>query len=75
MLKGDPVLIAFGRSVRKCREARGMTQEDLAEAAGLDRSYISGVERGGRNLSLGSIARIAKALGTAISDLTRGIDR
>lgn len=73
MSKGDPVSISFGRSVRKRREAKALTQEGLAELAGLDRTYISGVERGGRNLSLSSIARLAKALGTTISDLTKGI--
>ena len=75
MSKGDPISIALGRSVRKRREAKALTQEVLAELAGLDRTYISAVERGGRNLSLSSIARIAKALGTTISELTSGIDK
>ncbi len=75
VFKGDPIAIALGRSIRKRREARDFTQEELAELAGLDRTYISDVERGGRNLSLSSIARIAKALGTSISDLTRGIEK
>jgi transcriptional regulator with XRE-family HTH domain len=73
MLKGDPVLVAFGRAVRKRREAKDLTQEALAEKAGLDRTYISDVERGGRNLSISSMVSIAIGLGTTISDLTKGI--
>jgi transcriptional regulator with XRE-family HTH domain len=75
MSKGDAISSALGRNIRKRREAKDLTQEALAELASLDRTYISDVERGGRNLSLSSIARIAKALGTTISDLTRGIDK
>lgn len=73
MSRRDPILATFGRSVRKRREAKDFTQETLAERANLDRSYISDVERGGRNLSIHSIHRIASALGTTISDLTKGI--
>ncbi len=51
MSKRDAVLTAFGRNVRKRREGNEMTQEDLAEKAGLDRSYISDIERGARNLT------------------------
>ena len=58
MSKGDPIPIALGRSVRKRREAKDLTQETLAELANLDRTYISAVERGGRNLS-----RISQGLG------------
>jgi transcriptional regulator with XRE-family HTH domain len=74
MPKRNPLLAAFGRSVRKRREAREFTQEALAEKANLDRTYISDVERGARNLSIFSMSRIAKALGTTISDLAKGID-
>jgi transcriptional regulator with XRE-family HTH domain len=59
----DPnVLRRFGRRVRAVRVSRRMTQEQLADEAGLDRSYVGGVERGERNVSLGNIARIARAL-------------
>jgi transcriptional regulator with XRE-family HTH domain len=74
MRKRDPLFSAFGQSVRRHREAKDMTQEDLADKAGLDRTYISDVERGSRNLSITSMSRIAKALGTTISGLTKGID-
>ena len=54
--------IALGRAVREAREARGMTQESLAALAGLDRTYISGVERGVRNPTVRSLALVARAL-------------
>jgi transcriptional regulator with XRE-family HTH domain len=47
----------------------------LGEEAGLHRTYIADIERGARNLSIKSIARIAKALGVSISDLCHGIER
>lgn len=73
MPRRDSLLAAFGRNVRKRREAKDLTQEALAEKAGLDRSFVSDVERGGRNLSIHSIHRLASALGITISDLTKGI--
>jgi transcriptional regulator with XRE-family HTH domain len=73
MSKRHPVLTAFGLNVRKQREARGLTQEALAEKADLDQTYISGIERGIRNPSILSIAKIAKALGVSLSQLTNGI--
>jgi transcriptional regulator with XRE-family HTH domain len=66
--------VAFGRNVRKRREEIDLTQERLAEKANLDRTYISDIERGARNLSLSSIVRISKALGTTVSKLCEGIE-
>lgn len=54
----------FGARVREARIARGLSQEALAHAADLDRSYMGGVERGERNVSLDNIYRIARALNT-----------
>jgi len=67
-------LSAFGSNLRRERETKKLTQEKLAEKADLDPTYISGIERGVRNPSLLSIVRIAKALGTTASDLSRGIE-
>jgi transcriptional regulator with XRE-family HTH domain len=75
MPKRDPVLTTFGLNVRRRREAQSLTQEKLAEKADLDQTYISGIECGGRNPSILSIVRIARALGTTTSDLTRGLEK
>jgi len=53
----------FGDGVRKHRKRNGLSQESLAFEAGLDRTYIGGVERGERNISLLNIIKLAKALG------------
>ena len=53
---------AFGARVRELRKKAQLSQEGLADAAGLDRSYIGGVERGERNVSLVNIHKIAQAL-------------
>ena len=68
-------LVQFGSTVRKLREAKDWTQEQLAEKAGLDQTYISGIERGERNLTILSIAKLAKALKTTAAGLCEGIDR
>lgn len=69
----EPALKKFGDNVRARREKQDLSQEQLAERADLDRTYISGVERGVRNLSLNSIVRIAKALKTSASELCGGV--
>jgi transcriptional regulator with XRE-family HTH domain len=64
----------FGSNVRTRRDAKELSQEKLAELADLDRTYISSVERGVRNISLLSSLRIAKALKTSVSELCEGIN-
>jgi transcriptional regulator with XRE-family HTH domain len=68
-------LVQLGSNVRKRREAKDWTQEQLAEKADLDQTYISGIERGERNLTILSVTKLAKALKTSASDLCAGIDR
>lgn len=63
------VLIQFGARLRTTRQKEGISQERLAELAGLHRTYVSSVERGKRNISLLNIERLATALGVAMSDL------
>ncbi len=53
----------LGRNVRAWREERGISQEALAELVGVHRTYMGGIERGERNLSLRSVERLAAALG------------
>ncbi|MGO8867643.1 MAG: helix-turn-helix domain-containing protein [Alphaproteobacteria bacterium] len=60
--KAHPVLLQFGRRLRQLRREQGLSQESLAFRCDLDRSYIGGVERGERNISLLNICQIAKAL-------------
>jgi transcriptional regulator with XRE-family HTH domain len=74
MPKRDPVLAALGQNVRHYREARGLTQETLAERASLDPSYISGIERGLRNPGIKNVARLAKALGITTAKLTEDVN-
>lgn len=64
-----PELVAFGTAVRQRRLALGLSQEALAHEAGIDRSYMSSVERGGQNVGLVLAAQIARALDTKLADL------
>ena len=74
MPKRNGILAALGRNVRRRREARELTQEKLAEKAGLDPTYISGIERGLRNPGIKNVARLAKALGFTTAELCKGVD-
>jgi transcriptional regulator with XRE-family HTH domain len=58
-----------GNSVRKIRQQRGMTQEELAFEAEIDLTYVGGIERGKRNPSLMVMARIAEALSVPLAKL------
>ena len=64
---------AFGSRVREARLRRGLSQDQLAAHSGLHRAYIGGVERGERNPSLSSIARLAEALEVQVGDLVAEI--
>lgn len=59
----------FGRAIHDLRERAGLSQEQLGCACGLHRTYIGGVERGERNLTLLSAERVASALGFELVDL------
>jgi DNA-binding XRE family transcriptional regulator len=59
----------FGERVRELRKQKELSQETLAGACDLDRTYIGGVERGERNVSLINIHIIARALGVSVKDL------
>jgi transcriptional regulator with XRE-family HTH domain len=65
----EKLLRAFGLAVRQAREQKGVSQDVLAELAGLHRTYIGSVERGERNLSLKNISAVASALGMSGSKL------
>jgi transcriptional regulator with XRE-family HTH domain len=56
------VLVALGAEIRRVRAGVGISQEALAVDAGLDRSYVGGIERGEHNLTIMSVTKIAEAL-------------
>lgn len=62
-------LLEFGLHLKQLRLARGLSQEQLGLIAELDRTYISGIERGVRNVSLANIFKIAKALDVESAEL------
>ncbi|MGV0958080.1 helix-turn-helix domain-containing protein [Empedobacter falsenii] len=62
------ILIQFGNRVKELRKEQNMSQEDLADAAGLHRTYIGMIERAEKNITLVNIEKIAKALKIDIKD-------
>ena len=66
--------IAFGQAIKDIRAEEKLSQEGLAFEAGLDRTYMSGIERGVRNPSLINIGKIAKALHIKIWKLFKKAD-
>lgn len=65
----------FGDAVRLRREELGLTQEELADKAGIHRTYLSDIERGSRNPSLVNIERVAVALNLPISGLFQFVEQ
>ncbi len=78
LLNPDNALALFlrklGHSVHEYRKLRGMSQQELAQSSDLDRAYISAVEHGKQNISIGAIAKLAKALNLSIEELITGAD-
>jgi transcriptional regulator with XRE-family HTH domain len=72
MAKESDILKKFGNKVRHLRLQKGITsQMKLSFKAGLDRTYIGGIERGERNVALKNIEKLAKALGVEIEEMFR----
>lgn len=61
--------LMFSKNLRKIRLAKGLSQEGLAEAAGLHRTYVSSVERGERNITVDNMEKLACALGVDVREL------
>ena len=61
----------LGRNLRRYREERGLSQEDFADLVGVHRTYMGGVERGERNLTLRSVERLAVMIDVDPLDLLR----
>ena len=68
-----PEAIAFGEVVRKRREAREWTLEELAESAGLNPLQVGHIERGASDVKLSTIVKLAHALVTTASELLQSI--
>jgi XRE family transcriptional regulator, aerobic/anaerobic benzoate catabolism transcriptional regulator len=64
-----PTPAAVGRTIRDLREARGQSRDALAEAAGVSRVYLWGIEAGKRNPSLTLVGQLARALDVSLSEL------
>lgn len=73
MRRNADIVVRFGQRVRELRKGSGLSQEAFADKCGLDRTYMSGIERGKRNVALRNIEAIAEALGVSISELTKGV--
>jgi transcriptional regulator with XRE-family HTH domain len=69
----DRILSALGDRLRALRTKRGLSQEEFAGKCRLDRTYVSGIERGRRNPSIRNIKRIASVLGVTLSQLFKGL--
>ncbi len=67
-----PLLRSIGQTIRALRRQRGLTQEVLADLAHIDRSYMSSIERGLRNISVLNVARIAWALQVPLCHVLKG---
>ena len=66
-----PELMDYGKRLRQLRDERGLTQERLAELAGLERTYISQAEQGRRNTTVITLQKLAAALGVDVTELLK----
>jgi transcriptional regulator with XRE-family HTH domain len=71
--KKDPTLIRLGENLRKARERRGLSQEELAFEAGVHRTYVGGVERAEYNITVLTLCKFTKALGITLREAIRGL--
>ncbi len=69
----NPILLQFGKNVQEYRRAQQMSQEQLAESAGVHRTYIGMIERAEKNITLLNIAKIANALKISPSVLLKNL--
>jgi len=70
----NQALRRLGTRIRELRSKRGWSQEAFADIAGVHRTYMGHLERGEKNVSFMSMARVAKALGITMSNLLSGVD-
>ncbi|QWG14296.1 helix-turn-helix domain-containing protein [Bradyrhizobium sediminis] len=72
-MEGNQDLQAVGREIRRLRRGVGLSQEQLAERAGLHRNYVGLLERGERNASLTTLFAVARSLGVSLGELFSNI--
>lgn len=70
----NPLLVAFGATVRRLRKERSLSQEAFGDLCGIDRSYMGGIERGEHNLALINIMKIVQALDIKPSEFFRNME-
>jgi len=66
---GVDIQARLGSNVRRLREAKGWSQEDYADRAGIHRTYVSDIERGRRNPTITVVEKLARPFGIAVGDL------
>jgi transcriptional regulator with XRE-family HTH domain len=74
MKRTPPLPVRIGHAIRRRREQQ-CSQEDFAEKIGMHRTYYSQIERGKKDIRLGTLERICDALGVKISDIMKDIER
>lgn len=74
-LKKNKHLTELGDQIRELRKAKGLSQEQLALQAEVDRSYVGGIERGERNVSFLTLVKIADCLECDVAKFTKGIPK
>jgi len=67
----NQLLSVLGKAIRQVREDRQISQDQLATKAELDRSYVSSIENGKRNVSIQNLAKIAHSLGVSLTELVQ----
>ena len=70
----DQQLRGLGQRIKQLRAERGWSQEEFAEICRVHRTYMGHIERGEKNLSFGSIVRVANALGVSLAELFKGLE-
>jgi transcriptional regulator with XRE-family HTH domain len=73
MAKKDRTLVRLGENLRKAREARGWSQEEMAARCGVHRTYVGGVERAEYNVTILTLRRFTKTLEMRLEDAVKGI--
>ena len=69
IMEKEPILLAFGQRVQELRKEKKLSQEQLADLAGVHRTYVGMIERAEKNITLCNIEKIAKALKVEIKEL------